>query len=846
MNALAPILTPTELLHALRVQTQPNEARPALRDDELRSRAVRTPRWPLVALAAAAGVAASLVLLPQVAPVESQDRAPALARLEAQVASGDQSSATMIALARERQRAGDTPEALELLQDVVGQDPRNVMGWQALADMLHELGRGDDALAALERAQRLSPTPDRERLIAARRAATPRTAAPSDTAANARTADVNLLRAEQLLASGAPKDALNLLDETARAQPAAVDLRLVALQMQAVLALPAPAKRGPLPPDAAAKRASAWLGSRSRTAPDEALPLSSMLARAGHHRQAARLLDPWLAQGNANLVAAWALSMRASGQGDAASARLARLGQAQAADEVLRQRVRLALDAGKIDTAFEALRSHGIDRAAPDVVASWVHAVTQDARRTKAHALQMRELWSRAAPRLQQHDMPLAALTAWAAGDANAAATLADAAQPHCVGKAECAIRLARVQHELGRGAEAALALRLVEGPVGEGRLNDYARLSVAHGMAAEALANLERHRGPVPDATFDAAWALVATAAGRQADVIRWLETARAENLSAEAARELFDTAVHAKAHALTVAAGQRLDPRRVRPADRVMLAQALMDSGRTADALSQWRLIRSATRNYDEAYVSALRVALSRGVGAEARQEFARSQRAALERVPAGDHVRREALVGPMLELGALTEALPAVEALALGAPERWLQPFEALARRLERDDRLVAVWRRLAANPAPNAEQRLHIADALTSSGHPAAAEPALRILAADANPADAIAQRLIALWGPTLTLDQIDWIEARILRAGGRGDSAAATDVAERRAGWMQLLNDRGAPARTAALFRRLQPRDTSGPVFDAYVDALRRTGQSAAVARALGGSGPSTP
>jgi tetratricopeptide (TPR) repeat protein len=854
MNALAPITTPAELLQALRVDGASAETRPEWRDDELRSRAARAPRWPLVALAAAAGVAVSLLLVPRAVPPAERDRQPVLARLQTQVEAGDRSPGTMIALAREQQRVGNLPEGLAVLQDVVAHHPRHAPAWQALADMLRDAGRSVDALAALERAQRLAPTPERERLIAARRqdlapspVAAPSPALPKLPGVQGPTAaQDHMRRAEQLLASGSPKEAQALLDEFVRAQPSAVDARFVGLQMNVIMALPAPqparGKRVAAPgPDAAAAHAITWLDQRPRTAPDEALQLSTVLTRGSHHEQAARVLEPWLAHGNGNLVAVWAQAMRSAGLGEAAMVRLARLGAVQAAGEVVRQRVRLAIEAGKFEAALDAMRSHGIDQTPPDVLAAFVHATSRDARQASTWRAPLREIWSRAGVRLKEHDLQAAARAASAAGDAPFAADLADAALPSCEGKPDCAVQLAMLNHQLGRGVEARQALASVDSVIDDALLLDFARLSVLHGYTAGALARLERQRRAAPNPSSDAAWALVATAAGKQGEVLRWLEASSADAVPAAVVRELFDTAVRAKSHALAVATGLRLEPRSVRPADRVMLAQAMMDSGRTAEALAQWRTIRSATSSYDEAYASALRVALSRGIGSEARDEYARSRLAALRKLPPGDLTTREAVVRQLMDLGANDEVLPTVEALALSEPARWLAPFESLARQQGRDERLPKVWRRLATHPSTSAEQRLHVADALAAVGQASASEPALRVLAADAGVDDPIAKRLIALWGPTLSIDQVDWVEARVARAARARPGASDDEIAQRRADWMRVLNERGRAARTIALFKRLRPRPTDGPVFDAYVEALQRTGGTAAMARARAGT-----
>ncbi len=854
MNALAPSLRPnlsaTDIVHALR--TDGAVHKPPLRAaDEERSRAARAPHWSLIALAAAAGIAASLVLVPHTGLTDRPAADQALARLEAAVANGDRAPDTVIALARERHHAGNPQAGLVLLQDMVSNEPRQPQGWQALADMLYEQGRSAEALVALERAQRLAPTPEREALLVSRRQHARRSEGNGSATVTA-AVPTEIREAERLLEAGAWREALTVLEAFGKTQPGQVDSGVVNLQMRALLAMTpgeavaavrlstvnsaasARATNGVAAnADAALARAQAWLQQRPSGAGGEALRLSATLTHAGYPAHGARLVEPWLGQGPDGLVTTWAQAMRAAGQGDAAMARLARMNVGPTQTEVLRQRVVLAIGAGKAERAWDIVRTHGVDKTPPDVLATLVDALISDPTRLQARAVALRDIWLRGGTALRSHDVLAAARAAWASGDSPAATELAQSAIAWCQGKADCPVRLASLNHLLGHAPETVAALTMIEGPIDESLLPDYARLAVMHGMAADALTRLERQRRPVPNPSFDAAWALVGTAAGRQAEVLRWVEASQPEDVAPGLMRELFEAATRAAAHPLAVATGLRMDARDMRPANRVLLAQSMMDSGRTVEALAQWRQVRASSRSYDDAYVQALRMALSRGVGTEARAEFAQSQLAAIKALPADE--RRDPLIQTLLDLAAYDDALPALEAQALAHPGRALGQLEEVARKAGRIYRLAAVWRRVAGHPTMSTAQQLHVAESLTRAGLPQAAEPALRMAAVDALPEDPVVQQMLALWGPKLALDQIDWLEARAFRASrSNGDESGV-----RRAAWMNELTQRGAAARTVALYKRLQPRPDAGPVYDAYMQALGESGGPASLASSLG-------
>jgi hypothetical protein len=62
--------------------------------------------------------------------------------------------------------------------------------------------------------------------------------------------------------------------------------------------------------------------------------------------------------------------------------------------------------------------------------------------------------------------------------------------------------------------------------------------------------------------------------------------------------------------------------------------------------------------------------------------------------------------------------------------------------------------------------------------------------------------------------------------------------SAEDAATARAAWMRKLNDVGGATRTVSVYQRVNPKPKQGPVFDAYIDALTKLGDRAALASAL--------
>ena len=839
-----------------------NDTQAAAHPDELLSHRARAPRWPFVAMGALVGAALVALLVPQGSELSALQAQVASPRpgLEAAADRGDTSSATLVALARERLRAGEPAGAMAALRTVLDRQPNDAAALQALADTFDHTGRRFDAAATLEQLQRVDPNAERQRQLVRRyidlgdEAQATRALSTLVNGLRAGTDAESLQLADRLMTTGAPRGALEVLDGLAQQRPQATTVTLLAKQMQAMLAIahaePVGTSSSVKAADQAAARARTWLLAHPATLNADAPLLAAPLVQGGHHERVVTLLDPMLSAQAPALVATWAQAMHQVGRRDAALQRLAGLrpatdpttdlstnGKNALQDEMLQLQVTMALEGGKLNQALDAVRERGMARTPSRALLPLAERALADQAAGTDQAPLLRELWAQAAPTLSNADPLLATRVALAAGDHVASARLADSAAAACDNKSTCTVRLASINHQQGRTKEAtaALSLALEGSDIDEALLGEFARVSIALSQGREALAKLDKQRRASSPPLFNEAYALLGTSAGRYADVERWLERTPARDISSGLVRELFKMAVDAKAHPLTVACAARLDPSTLKPADRVMLAYAYMDLGRTSDALNLWRQVRSQTNIYDDAYARALSVAVKSGAGAMAEAEYADVLQSQLSQTK--DPAASEALIEQLVAVGAHSKVIGPLEALAVADPKRWLPALETAALQSGQPERARAVWRKVVLLETAPRPLRWRLATELLEMGDRAVAEQALRQLGVASVPDDVVVQRLFALWGPRLTPDQLDWVEARAQTAGQQ-PALSADDASIARAAWMRKLNDVGGAARAVSVYQRTNPKLKTGPVFDAYIDALTKTGDRAALASAL--------
>ncbi len=817
--------------------------------DELLSTTAKAPRWPLVAAAAVAASCLLVWFVPRnqdLAELHARVTSPTRA-LEASVAAGDRSTATLTALARERMRSGNAAGALIAVHDALDQNPKDPAALQALADLYDQLGRKSDSLATLERLQRLEPTASRQRVLVDRYLA-----AGQDRVAvqalrtliqtfKAGTADDHLLLADKLVLGQTPKGAVEVLDAFERSQPQSMTAAVVASQVTALVAsaqIDADKTAKARHIDQAVARARSWLKAHPESMDNDASLLIAPLVRAGLDDRASSVLEPLLDPKRAGMLSLWAGTMKRLGRADEALRRLASLDGSVKGNELLHQRVDLAIHINKLDIAMQALRSHGFARAPKaDLVAITQAALTPlDVQRPSEQVRLgvLRELWTQGAQAsLVAADSLLATRVALAVGDHVMAARLADRAAELCDAKAECAIQLAVINHQQGRSKEALAALALADtsGDIPETLLGEYARVSMALSHGREALAKVNKQRRVPSSQPFNEAWLLLSTAAGNHDGVAKWLKASEANEVSDAVTRDIFRMAVNSKAHGLTATAGQRIAAN-LKPAERVMLAQALMALGRTSESLAQWRELRTQTSAYNEAHLAALTLAVKRGVGGQAENELAELYAIALKDMPAGS--KRDDMVQQLLDMGAHAKALPTLEQMAVADPKRWLATLDTAATKAGKREVLLPVWRKVVTAESLPVPLRTQVAVQLFEAGDKATADSMLRMFLVDAVPDDVNVQRLFTHWGQRWTPDQLDWAEARALTVR----ATDGVDAASLRGAWMRKLNEVGGSPRTVAVYRRLQSKPTQGPVFDAYIEALTKTGDRAALAAAL--------
>ena len=779
-------------------------------------------RLPIVLLGLVAA-AASLALMPRGQELaqmylEAGDTQQALAILEARLAAGDRSSATIAAIARARAGLGDLAGAAQLLEDLLAERPRDAAVLSALADLQRRAGQTAVLIGSLERLQALSPDTRRLRELASLYGAAGRR--PEQRLALRQLAERQVAEVAEYLALarleaalGDPAAGAVVLRVLAQRRPQAVDTSIVGLELQLLAAAGQP--------EPALARARDWLHGR-RDLAEAAEHLAGSLGVAGRPDLAVALLVPLAdAAAGPRLVAALAQAESDAGDPAAALARLERLDPA--GEGVPRPaallRLRLALSAGEVGRAMTAAGRLG-----------WADLPEELLRGLAAHALAARDAAAlRRIAELGEARLagdPVLAARLWLAlGEREAAGRWSERAVPMLAGRPEQALPLAEVELALGRRDRAAAVLLAAIGnpALPAAALRPAAGLLVEAGQAGAAAAAFAALRRDDPSPEADRAWAIGATAAGQAPAVAAWLATPAAAGLPADLLQDLLHLAVDRRALPLALKVADRLEASRGAAGDRQQVIRLLLELGQPRRALDRLRALPEGS-----ALPEPLREAVLLGAwrqGAPVRDEaraIARQHLAA-----AATPAAREAAIALLLELRAEAEALPVLRELAVEAPQRWLWAHERAAVAAGRRGEAVALWASLVTRPALPAELRRQLAFRLLAAGDKRAAEGGLRLLAAAAPPDSPDVRQLLYLWGPRPGPEALNWIEAR----------ARGAEPAERVA-WMRVLTDRGAPARAVAVHRAAAGPAPSEAATAAWLAALEAQDDRAAMAAAV--------
>ena len=786
--------------------------------------AVQNTRFPVVALSLVA-VALSLALVPRgrelaLLRMETGDTQRAVALLEERFVGGDRSPATIAALARARASIGDVAGAVQLLETLIARRPRDVVVLNTLEQLQRASGRTEGLIRTLEMLQVVAPRTDRlrdlarlyakinqrpEQLEALRKLTQEVGSEPDDF--------VTLARLEAGM--GRPLAGVTVLRDMEARHLEAVDASVIALELGMLLV----GKEA----EQALARGRLWLAGRSDLAQTAPI-LAGEISVRGRPDLAVALLERYAGTGaDPRLIAALAQAESDAGDPAAGLSRLEQLDPirgARGGEPLALLRLRLSLAVGNPDRAMAAAERVGWPDV-PDDLLQQLSALVLAAGRTDA----LQRLAAAGEDYLTSAPV-LAARIRLALGDADSARRWSDRAAPTVVGQPGLAVQLAEVEVQLGRSDRvAALLLDAVQEPdLPPAALPAVAGLFIRAGRADKGVTALNRLRHSRPSLAADSAWALAAIAAGRAKEVTAWLSARGREELPADLLQDLIYVAVDAGARGLALQVAERLASTRGSADDGLLLARLLFDTGQARRALECLRALPAGTSVPDDFRAAVLLGAWRQGapVADELRAIWLRRLEAATNAVD------QSASISLLFQLRAHAELLPVLHTLARQAPERCLWAYSEAATAARQQADLTALWMELVSRPGLPAELRRQLAFKLLEAGDKRAAERAFRALAATSPPDSPDVRQLLFLWGPRPTAEQLDWIEGRAHMAGGAEQGA-----------WMRILADRGAPARSAAVYRAATTRGGAPEaVLGAYLAALQAQDDRAAMVVAV--------
>ncbi len=626
--------------------------------------------------------------------------------------------------------------------------------------------------------------------------------------------------------------------------------------------------------DDAQKYAAAFL--EGNTDPSAIGAITSLFVVRGRPDIALHLIEPFEARASDDpkLLGDVIEVERAAGRSTQALARLVKLDdEGHLPQSMYVPYVELAVESGDRDRAFKGLERVNPNALQPATITGLIELALMGGDVTRAAAL------ARAVGDDIFIDAPMvAAELALAQGDAAKAEMWVRRAQAMPSLSPREAIALAR--YEITHGQKAAARRRAAalaeDARMPDGDLPSLASLFIQLGASAADAALFDKLRLQRRSPRADAAWALVATAAGQTVAVRDWLHEAR--GLDEQTLYDLFYAARDAKQTQLAFTAAERLYKASASPRNTAIYAQALTDIGRAAEALPLLRPLLPGDREIAATYLTALAKAYA--AGAPVRDELvayatkrindpsltatergdvaaalvtagaydvalpllanlARTQRGnwfwtyvdAAKKAKRNDELaaflkaelarpdlsrkEREDRIYALIDLGGAAAALPYLQAQAEAYGGEWIYAYEEAAKKAGQEGQyLDFLTKRLDRADLPRAERRDGAFRLLAANRKPQA-EKIFFSLAQDQPPDSPEVQQLLYLWGPRPAPAQLDWLEKRAREARGAEKGA-----------WLEVLANDGASARA------VQIAEDSGPVasmdaavFAAYIQAL---------------------
>lgn len=854
-------------------------------------RGLTRPYYIAVVLIVGVGLLLAYLLLPReqelaFMQMQNQDFAAAREAYESQLAAENLTSGVIVPLAAIYEHFGNIEGAASLFERYVAKHPDNVDAWQRLARYYEDAQNFAGRRRALEEIDRRAPTAVNLRtLIELYRSSGDGLAFERALSRLVRTFAATLDEVTELamiMAShGGLAEAVELLSRLEATNQQGLDDNAAGL----LAALRLDLQRA----DEALAGASAHL--TQRRTPESVAALANLFRGKGRGDLALKLIEPFgaLADGSPLLLGTLIDLELAAGMAPGAYARLGRLDAEDRLPSALYTSfLELAIEAGDLRRAEDVLARMKPGALSADTVANLVGALIATGNAARAQAIM-----ARAGDDILADRPMLGAELALAQGDRAAAERWAKRAEAHPALPASERVALAGYWADAGRTVEARrLALALTGEPTTPAEdMPSLAALLARIGAMPSDVALFEQLKRRNPALPVQAAWAIVASAAGKSAGVKEWLADTLPAITNQALLINLFSAARAGKLSAMALSVAARLHVLAGTPRNTVLLAEALTGAGRAKDALPLLRPLLPGTRDVQRAYLSAL--ASAHVAGTPLRDELV-AFAAKLLGDPALTPAERGEVANALVEAGAYDVALPILAALARARGGEWFFAFLDAAKKAKHKDEAIAFLRtELARTDLTRAqrEERLYalidvaggqaalpylesFADSyggdwvfgyedalvksgqegrfldylakrsergdltvaarrdaafrLLKSGQKAAAEHIFLSLARDGAPNGEDVSQLLYLWGPRPNAAALDWLESR---------ARAATGSA--RAGWLVHLVDVGAGERVVRLAEASGgPAAMDEATYHAYLEALAATRRFDRLATAL--------
>jgi tetratricopeptide (TPR) repeat protein len=344
--------------------------------------------------------------------------------------------------------------------------------------------------------------------------------------------------------------------------------------------------------------------------------------------------------------------------------------------------------------------------------------------------------------------------------------------------------------------------------------------LMLQHKVTEEGLKIFEGFRVTRPSLMVDIAWLKMASAAGKDKEVIQWLNMHADDVVSPALLRDVYYISNDYKHPAIAAYAAKRLYWRTAKDDDQFLYATALINNGQQVEAFEHIKELKDNGFAMDPQLYSSLLYAVAPNEP-KYWPEMIVLLKAELAQ-PNVPEERQIAVIQQLVTYNAADDYTPMIKEKALANPtSKWSYFYTAMLRKQGKMAELRAFEKAQATRPgAPNSEKRRFAYDSLAAGDKKDAAALFVE-LSNTAHPGNKDLEQLMYLWGTRPEEDKLDWMARRAVNA-----------PAQERIEWMKLLYASGGYHQILRLIENI-PADKRGQAEDEiYLETLSVLGNAA--------------